>query len=139
MKDEFSPGPIAGPPHVVQFYADEDMFLTTWSDFIGLAVSNGSSALVVATKKHNAILFRKLRKAGIDVKGAMRERRYRALDAMKVLARFRKDAALDHDSFERAVTPILSEMTALSGENVVVFGEMVDILVAQGFPEAAIE
>ena len=139
MTDEFSPGPVVGPPHVVQFYADEDMFLTTWSDFIGLAVSNGSSALVVATKKHNAILLRKLRKAGIDVKRAVREKRYRALDAMKFLARFRKDTALDHDSFERAVIPILSEMAAVSGENLVVFGEMVDILVAQGLPEAAIE
>lgn len=127
--------------HFVQFYSDEAALIHQLSDFIGAALAAGSSAIVIATKRHEDRLARRLREQGLDLSKAVASSRYVALDAAETLPTFMVEDMPDASRFAEVMTRVIARASAAAetnGGGVVVFGEMVSVLFAQGKSEAAI-
>ncbi len=147
MQDRLNaaPMPTAHPQephaHVVQFYSEDSFLLDELGNFIGAALSAGSSAVVIATKGHEDSLSRRLRGQGLDLAQAAEAGRYVALDAAETLARLMVGGLPDPGRFAEIIGGVIARAaSAAETENhrVVAFGEMVALLWAEGKPEAAI-
>jgi PAS domain S-box-containing protein len=128
--------------HSVQFYSDDSFLLDELTQFIGTALVGGGSAVVIATKAHNDLLYSNLESADLDFSQAVSEGRYRSFDARELLSRLVSDGRLDPGQFSKLVGGIFAQAAAASrGEEhrVVAFGEMVALLWAEGDTAAAIQ
>jgi PAS domain S-box-containing protein len=127
--------------HVVQFYGEDDFLLDDLSRFIGSALVAGNSAVVIATKAHRESLAQKLGAQRLDTSKAIQRGRYVSLDAADTLAEFVRDSALDAASFFERIGKIIVRAEAAAEAappRVVVFGEMVALLLAEGKTQLAI-
>lgn len=127
--------------HVVQFYGEDEFLLDDLSRFIGTALLAGNTAVVVATKAHRDSLAQRLKAQCLDTARAVQKGRYVALDAAETLSKFATDATLDAARFFELMGKIIVKATAAAdGQHprVVIFGEMVALLLAEGKYQAAI-
>src|ERR1700688_5189740 len=74
-------------PHAIQFYSGEGFLLDSLSRFVSTALEAGDSCLVLATQGHLEGLAERLKARRVDTDGAVKKRRYLAVDALRVLAR----------------------------------------------------
>jgi len=128
-------------PHSVHFYADDQLLIGDLTRLIGTALVSGNGAIIVATKAHREALASQLQARHLDIAKAAAEGRLISLDAEDTLSRFMSDRLPDPDRFKRVIgSAITSVRAAMNSEqrDVVIFGEMVAILWAQGKQEAAI-
>jgi PAS domain S-box-containing protein len=128
--------------HSVQFYSDDAFLLEDLKQFIGSALADGSSAVVIATKAHSDILQARLASDDLDLAQAIAEGRYLSLDASEVLGRIMPDGRLDAARFSELIGGVFAQAAAASrneDQRVVAFGEMVAVLWAEGDAEAAIQ
>lgn len=128
--------------HTVQFYRADESLLHELNTYIGSALSQYCSAIVIATSGHLASLAKKLNSAGIDTANATEEGRYIALDASEVLSRFTANGQPDPICFSEVVGGMIARAADASrqpGRRVVAFGEMVALLWAEGRTESALE
>ncbi|MEP6625906.1 MAG: MEDS domain-containing protein [Acidimicrobiia bacterium] len=119
--------------HVVGFYVDDDELTGTVSEYLGEALRDGGTAIVVATPEHRASLHQAL-SSDLSVGAVRQEGRYQSLDAatcIRAFMRGRPDAAAFAARFE----PVLAGAVG----PVRVFGEMVALLWASGQVTEAIE
>ena len=125
-----------------QFYSREAFLVEGISEFIGTALAEGASAVVIATRPHIETLARSLRARGLDLARVAREGRYFTLEATEVLSRFVQDGHLDRVRFSEVVGGVVERAAASSrhrDRRVVAFGEMVALLSAEGKAEVALE
>ena len=111
------------------------------SSFIGSALSNGHSAVIIATQAHIDNLSRKLRESGFELGEASRQERYVALPATEVMAKFMINGQPDPIRFYETIGSVIlraAEASQSEGRRVVAFGEMVALLWAEGQDEAAL-
>ncbi len=128
------------PAHSVQFYGDDGRFLDELSQFLGGALGAGGAVIVVATQAHRDGLARRLKMRGLDIATLIIRKRYIALDAAEMLDRFMEAGVPDPERFTGVMGGIVARATAALGEKprVVIFGEMVALLSAEGSSQAAI-
>ncbi len=127
--------------HEVLFYSDDRVLLDRLAHFVATALDTGNAAIVLATKAHRDSLLQKLRATGIDTDGALQDGTFISLDAAEVLSTVMVNDLPDPDRFfgrlrgwiEAAAKAAKSEQPQM-----VAFGEAVDVLQAQGKPDAAI-
>ena len=124
--------------HVVQFYAAESELAGGVVEFLRTPVSDGAGAVIVATPDHAAAIEAGLVAAGVDVEGAVGERRLLLLDAAQTLASFMVDGAPDRARFEASVGGVVAHL-AERDRPVFAFGEMVALLWGAGDVMAALE
>jgi PAS domain S-box-containing protein len=127
--------------HSVQFYEDDTFLLDGLSRFIGAAILGGDSAIVIATKSHREGLVRRLANGGLDLKPAIQQGRYLALDAAETLSKLMVDGWPDGERFSHLIGTLIAQLrSAAQAEHsrVAAFGEMVALLWAEGKPDAAI-
>jgi DNA-binding NarL/FixJ family response regulator len=127
--------------HEVLFHSDETVLLDRLGRFVANALDTGNAAIVLATKAHRDSLLLKLRAAGIDTDGAVREGTFISLDAADVLSTVMVNDLPDPDRFFGSVGGwIEAAAKAAKSEHprMVAFGEAVDLLQKQGKPDAAI-
>jgi DNA-binding NarL/FixJ family response regulator len=127
--------------HEVLFHSDDTVLLDRLGRFVANALNTGNPAIVLATKAHRDSLLLKLRAAGIDADGAVREGTFISLDAADVLSTVMVNDLPDPDRFFGSVGGWIeaAAKTAKSEHpRMVVFGEAVDLLQKQGKPDAAI-
>jgi len=122
--------------HVVRFYEADASLLDSVATFCADAILADGVALVVATPEHRAGIAERLRARGfLDTEDDHDS--YLSLDAAEMLSQFMVNGEVDAARFTEVVGGIISR-TAKSGRQVRVFGEMVSLLVADGYPAAAI-
>lgn len=127
--------------HTVQFYSDDAFLTDEIQDFVGAALSCGSSAIVIGTKAHNDVILRKLKNRGVNFGEFVARGQYQALEASEVLSRFLIDGKLDELRFYETMGAAIAKGIAAAGHSnkrVVAFGEMVALLWAEGKKEEAI-
>ena len=127
--------------HAVQFYADDSFLIDSVSRFIGTALGAGDAAIVVATKPHRIQLAQRLTARGFDPLPATRAGRYVVLDARETLAKFMRDGHPDAAAFKELAGNLISAAHAAAESKpsrVVIFGEAVAVLWADGNPDAAL-
>jgi PAS domain S-box-containing protein len=128
--------------HTVQFYGDDGVLLHELNNYIGSALTGGSSSVIIATAGHIDNLSLKLKGQGIDLAKAAAESRYIALDATDVLSRFMVNGRPKPLRFSEVIGGVIARAAGASrAENrrVVAFGEMVALLWAEGNVEGAIQ
>ncbi len=129
---------IAPEDHVVQIYEDDQMLISTLSDYAGDGFKLGDSLIVIATSSHINSLNDQLVKMGFDIEKLISADRYIPLDATDILSRFMVNGSPDEKSFFETVIPIMTRARQ-SGAQVRAFGEMVALLWESGESRATIQ
>jgi signal transduction histidine kinase len=128
--------------HVVQFYSEDAFLIRQLSVLIGVALAEGSAAVVIASGSHREQLLRSLHLGGHNTVAASNEHRLQLLDASETLSKFMVNDLPDGGLFRDIVGKVLARATtAAQGDSprVVAFGEMVAELWASGNAEGAIQ
>jgi PAS domain S-box-containing protein len=128
--------------HVVQFYSDDAFLLDAVSRFVGQALVTGDAAIVVATSEHKVQLDQRLKARGLDTVAAVQQGRYISLDTQTMLVKFMRAGHPDQLGFLELMGDIIGRARAATegdSPRVVIFGEMVALLWAEGKAEAAVE
>lgn len=123
--------------HLLQFYEDENQFLTTLSHYVVGGLTSGESVIVIARPDHVAALEARLTADGYSMARAKAEDRYIPLDAAATLERFMVDGKPDPLRFRAVVAGLLAR-AGINSRRVRAFGEMVGILWARGQSDATI-
>jgi hypothetical protein len=124
--------------HEVQFYSDDASFLVGLTRFVEAALEAGSTVIVVATELHRKNLLQGLQARGVDTAAADEQARFFLLDAAEVLSTFMESAGPSCERFLSTITPLI-RCAEIKHKRVVVFGEGVGVLCAEGRIKAAIE
>src|SRR5262245_25312591 len=89
--------------HFVQFYENDDFLIESVSCFVGAALKDGDSSVVIATPEHRQALQKKLNACGIDVAEAQTSGRYFLLDAGEALSNFMIGSSPDPGRFDEVI------------------------------------
>jgi DNA-binding NarL/FixJ family response regulator len=128
--------------HEVLFYSDDTVLLDRLGRFVAAALDAGDAAIVLATKAHRDSLLQNLRTAGVDTDSALQEGTFISLDAAEVLSTVMVNDLPDADRFFGSLGGLIeaaAKATKSGQPRMVAFGEAVDLLLAQGKPDAAIQ
>jgi hypothetical protein len=128
----------AGPgDHAVAFYQENELAGLV-GEYLHPALSEGGSAVLVATPEHRSLVNAWLIRTGIDLAGAWADGSYVLLDADQTISRFIINGRADAAAFWETMSPVLAAASRKQGP-VRVFGEMFQMLWETGVPDAAIE
>jgi hypothetical protein len=127
-------GPAAAP-HAVQVYRQDVELVRSLADYLSEGWAAGGSAVVIATSEHRAALREEL--AARRLTAALRNGRLVEIDAADTLRLFMRDGSPDPLLFQETVGSLLREHAA--DAPLYAFGEMVDLLWADGSAVAALE
>lgn len=123
--------------HAVLLAESRDELVAVVGDRVVDAFLGGAVVIVLATPPHRQAIDERLRAAGVDVAGALRDGRLVAFDAAQTLARLAAGGEVDHAAVAEEMGAMLR--TAAAAGPVYVFGEMVALLWEQGRVQEAIE
>jgi DNA-binding NarL/FixJ family response regulator len=141
---------LAAPPsvsgrtggcHEVQFYADEAIFLDRFSGFIRAALKGGNTAIFIGTEPHRNGILQRLQAYDLDIRAAIFQGRYLALDAAEILSAVMINDQPDRSKFLSVMSDLIMVATkAAKAENppVAICGECAALLRLQGMATAAI-
>jgi len=134
-------GENAPNSHEVLFYSNDTILLHRLTRFIATALKAGNAAIVLATKSHRESLLQRLKAEGVDTDGALQEGTYISLNAADALSTIMVNDMPDPVRFLGGIGgSIEAAANAAKSERpqVVVFGEAVALLQAEGKADAAI-
>jgi DNA-binding NarL/FixJ family response regulator len=127
--------------HEVLFYSDDTVLLDNATRFIAAALRAGNAAIVLATKSHRDSLLQRLKRGGVDTDRALQQGTYISLDATDTLSTIMVNGLPDPVRFFGGIGGFI-EAAAKAAKSerpqVVVFGEAVALLQAEGKADAAI-
>lgn len=124
--------------HRVQFYEHESYLYDRVSDFMSGGLRAGDAAVVIATPEHRIGVESTLRERGIDVGELIACGRFYTLDAAATLAEFMVDGWPDPRRFAESVGGAIRVARGANDRRVLLFGEMVALLHADGKDDAAL-
>jgi len=127
--------------HVVYLYRESDSLLEPLCDYISPALAGGNAAIVVATQAHRDRLEQRLMARGVSTYKAGQQGRYIALDASEALSKIMLAGMPDAALFDFTIGGIISGVRSFlenGHSEIVIFGEMVALLAAQGKIDAAL-
>jgi DNA-binding NarL/FixJ family response regulator len=127
--------------HEVEFYADDECFLDSFTRAIGSALKAGNAVVVVATESHRDSLLQRLQAHGLDVGAAIEQGRYSSLDVADTLSKFMVNDWPDSVRFLEIASGLIATATkAARGDHprVLACGECAPTLLAEGNADAAI-
>jgi signal transduction histidine kinase len=131
---------LSDPPshaHTVQFYEQQESLVDSVAKFMGAGLDAGDHVLVITTPLHlEGFLARLDRNA---VAHALASNQLTILDARETLAMFMVDDAVDIDLFKTTLSRVTASVRESAPDAPIrAFGEMVDLLWADGNPNAAL-
>lgn len=121
--------------HHLQLFDSSKSLAETVSEFLFAAFQRGEPILVVATPEHREILSRRLAEAGVNVREAALANRLAIHDAVQMLDKFMRQDAPNPVAFDEVVGSLVARLS--NGKRLCIYGEMVDVLAAQGKYKAA--
>jgi PAS domain-containing protein len=134
--------PSGSPPsgHAVQFYETDSSLVEVLGQHIGTALESGDTVLFVATRAHRKGLAEELHLRKVDTTAAIDAGQYLELDAAETLAKFMVGGGPDQEKFDATIGTLVSRAAARTrtGKRLVVYGEMVALLWAEGKRDATI-
>jgi DNA-binding NarL/FixJ family response regulator len=137
-----SPGEEKAPHrHEVLFYSDDTILLDRVTHVIAVALKAGDAAIVLATKSHRDSLLQRLKAEGVDADGALHQGTYVSLDAADTLSTIMVNDLPDPVRFFGGIGGFIeaaARATKSEEPRVVMFGEAVALLQAEGNADAAI-
>lgn len=131
---------VSVPGHAVQFYESDSSLIEVLAQELADALRAGDTVIMNATRKHRNALRAELALRKVDLAAAMRMGRFKELDPAECLAKFMVNGTPDKDRFESVMGALINHATVAvkPGQRLVMFGEMVALLWAEGRREATI-
>lgn len=131
--------PLRACGHAVQFYETDPALIDMLARHFGPALASGDTAILVATPGHRDALAAKLTSRGLNLSRLRRTRHYIEIDAAEALAALMVQGWPDRDRFEATLGVKIARAEALAGKHgLIIFGEMVSLLWAQGRHDATV-
>src|SRR4051794_4440394 len=96
--------------HFVQFYETDEYLIDSVSAYVGTALRDGRSSVVIATADHRAALEQELMASGVQVKEAESKGGYVVLDAAACLSSFLAGNSPDPQRFEATIGTVISRL-----------------------------
>jgi hypothetical protein len=130
-----------GRCHNVQFYSDDSLLIDGFILFLWAALKTGNPAVFIGTASHRKTLLERLHAESPDIRTAIRQGKYVALDAVEFLSNFMVNDMPDPGWFLKVVGDlIVAAGKGANGEHlrVAACGESASMLWAQGKADAAI-
>ena len=127
--------PTRSSEHHLQLFDSSRSLAETVCGFLMAGFERGEALLVVATPEHRELLSRKLEAAGLKIREATRANRLVMLDASQTLDKFMRQDVPNPIAFDEVVGTLVGRLS--SDRRVCIYGEMVDVLAAQGKYKAA--
>ena len=130
-----------GRCHNVQFYSDDSLLIDGFILFLWAALKTGNPAVFIGTASHRKTLLERLHAESPDIRTAIRQGKYVALDAVEFLSNFMVNDMPDPGWFLKVVGDlIVAARKGANGEHlrVAACGESASMLWAQGKADAAI-
>jgi len=125
--------PVRAPEdHIVQLYDDLPSLIAVVSTYLRDAWRRGDRLLVVARPHHWSAISVELVASGCPVADLVASGSIVALDAATTLAAIEVDGRIDRESFESRMAPLLERLAGTPAAGFTAYGEIVDILAAQG-------
>ena len=125
--------------HAVQFYHDEAFLAGVVGDFLLTGLTVDQPAIVIATENHRQAFAAHLEAHGIDVAAARRRGLLIDVDARETLNAFMVGSLPDEERFKKAAGSLIQRARrGGSKASVRAYGEMVDLLWADGNARAAL-
>ncbi len=131
-----------GHSHEVEFYRNDASLLDRCARFMGTALANGDSVILVATLSHGDTLRERLEAEGYNVAEAIERGRYLVLEPAYLLSEFLVNGQPDSARFMKTAANLIdTALNAATGKHprVAACGESTAILYAEGQAEAAVE
>jgi len=128
--------------HEVRFYADDECFLDSFTQFIEAALNAGNAVIVVATESHRDRLLQRLHAHGLDIAAAIAQGRYIARDAAENASTVMVNGLPDPGKFLEVTGDLIAEAAKaakVKPARVAVCGECGPLLWALGKAKAAIQ
>src|SRR5579871_6439691 len=113
--------------HIVHFYERTSDLALVAGSYLARGLSEGETALVIATDSHRRAFCSELARWGVDVAGARAMGRLILLDAPSILEWLFVDGRIDAGAFERTLAPVVRALSE-RGPAVRAYGELVDLL-----------
>jgi signal transduction histidine kinase len=124
--------------HGVQLYESDDFMCGLVADYARAGLDAGEPVVLVATQAHAHSILARLTRSD-DVTEALAAQRLTVLEARETLERFMVDGVPDRARFAEVVDGLVGALRFRTATGRVrVFGEMVDVLLREGNPEAAL-
>lgn len=117
--------------HVLQLFDAADSLSDAVAAFLADGFRRGDSLLVVATGAHWEAIAGRLDDHGIDAAAAIASGQLTRCDAREVLRRLMGGGRPDTGRFDASVGALVQRLAA-AGKPLRIFGEMVDLLAAEG-------
>ncbi|TLF50417.1 EAL domain-containing protein [Halomonas urmiana] len=121
--------------HVVQFYEDDAFLAEVVADYLKAGAEAGEHLLVLLTAPHLAAVLERLEASGLDTDAALASGQLVTCDAQTVLQAIMRDGMPDETLFEQH---LLDDIAARAPLPTRAFGELVNLLCAEGNHEAAV-
>lgn len=122
--------------HHVQLFDSSRSLAETVGDFLLGGFGRGEHLLIVATPEHRDLLTRRLEGAGLNVRHLQTIGRIVMLDAEQTLDKFMRQDTPSPIAFDEVVGTLVARLSL--DRRVCVYGEMVDVLVAQAKHKSAL-
>lgn len=126
---------LCSSEHHVQLFDSSKSLAETVSAFLLAGFHRGEPLLIVATPEHRELLTHKLEEAGVNVREATAANRLVVCDAAKTIDTFMRKDAPSPIAFHEVIGTLVARLA--NGKRVCIYGEMVDVLAAQGNYKAA--
>jgi hypothetical protein len=124
--------------HIVQLFDDSQSRSHAVADFVEQGLASGERVLLVMTFVHWQEAAATLAQRGVDLHPAISSKRLVVRDAQATLNEFMRNGRPRRAPFDRAVAELVRTL-ASEGAPLRVYGEMVDVLAAEGDLQAAHE
>jgi hypothetical protein len=121
----------AGSEHVVQLFDGEDSMADAVAAFVEEGLLRSEPSLVVIARDHWVELGARLRASAVAVEALEASGQLTILDSGDTLKRFMRRGRPDRELFDRSIGALVRQL-ASRGSRLRVFGEMVDLLAAEG-------
>jgi CheY-like chemotaxis protein len=125
--------------HAVQFYEGKEFLSGFVADFIAVSLRARAPVVVIARESHREAFCERNERLGVNVKAARDSGQLALYDARDVLATFMVGGMPDPGRFKDSIGAIVSKASAQRPRTRLrVYGEMVDLLWADGQRDAAV-
>jgi hypothetical protein len=135
LEDRVDPGCI-GTEHRVQLFDSDESLVDAVAAFLHEGFVRSETSLAVVDEQRWYAVAMRLSSWGAPVDDAMRSGQLTVCDAVKTLDQFMRGNGPDPDLFEDSVGGLVRRLSA-RGAPLRIYGEMVNLLAAQGEYEAA--
>jgi hypothetical protein len=125
--------------HRVQLFDSSKSLADTVGAFLVAGLQQGASVLLAVTPEHRDLLTRRIEESGWSVRTAVAANRLVVLDAARTLAKFMRLDRPSPIAFDEVVGTLVRRLSGDGSPPVRIYGEMVDLLAAQGNLRGAVE